>query len=311
MFIMNRIYISLLLIVLFFSLFFVVKSYYEKRKHISLPKKFYMRKGYLKQVINTLNKIVKYPSDDVYLDFSHIEEITKGSYMVLLAQAEKALTSGKLILIHNKFPKSKKVLEILSEQKNYIHKNINLTAIDAISTATVDTKVVSDILTELRRIGINEDYRIFYDFLVELIGNAAEHGIQNKNINWWLLYYRVPELKSFKFVFVDMGVGIIGSYKRSKLQRFIKLKQSSWIIQQAFNGQLGSSTGQSNRGRGLPFIKHCVEKGFISNFILITNNVSLHHENGELQVSSNPNFVGTYLSWTVSKENFISWKNSK
>ena len=76
-----------------------------------------MRKGYLKQVINTLNKIVKYPSDDVYLDFSHIEEITKGSYMVLLAQAEKALTSGKLILIHNKFPKSKKVLEILSEQK--------------------------------------------------------------------------------------------------------------------------------------------------------------------------------------------------
>ena len=270
MFIMNRIYISLLLIVLFFSLFFVVKSYYEKRKHISLPKKFYMRKGYLKQVINTLNKIVKYPSDDVYLDFSHIEEITKGSYMVLLAQAEKA-----------------------------------------ISTATVDTKVVSDILTELRRIGINEDYRIFYDFLVELIGNAAEHGIQNKNINWWLLYYRVPEQKSFKFVFVDMGVGIIGSYKRSKLQRFIKLKQSSWIIQQAFNGQLGSSTGQSNRGRGLPFIKHCVEKGFISNFILITNNVSLHHENGELQVSSNPNFVGTYLSWTVSKENFISWKNSK
>lgn len=288
-----------------------MKSYHEKKKHIHLPKYFYMRKGYLKQVINTLNKIVRYPSFEIYLDFSPIEEITKGSYMVLLAQAEKALSSGKQILIHNDFPKSKKVLDVLSEQKKYVHKNINLTATNAISTDTVDTVVVSDILSDLRRIGINEDYQIFYDFLVELIGNAAEHGIQNKKINWWLLHYRVPEQKSFQFVFVDMGVGIINSYKRSKLRHRIILRRSSWIIRQAFDGKLGSSTGQSNRGRGLPLIKHCVEKGFISNFMLITNNVSLHYANKELQISRNPNFVGTYLSWTVSKENFISWKNSK
>lgn len=299
-----------ILIVLFAVIFFIERLY-NKKKNIVLPRNFYMRKGYLKETIRSLRKLVRYPSDEIYIDFSEIEGITKGSYMVLLAQAEKAFQIGKQILVYKRFPKSREVLDILGDQKSYIHKNINLTNTRAMTNTKVDTRLVDEIVTELKRIGIGDYYQAFYDFLVELIGNATEHGIQHNNINWWLLRYRVPEQKLIKYVFVDMGVGIIRSYKDSGLLKLRCFKTSKWIINNALEGKLGSSTGEYNRGRGLPLIMHCVEKGFVSDFVLITNNVSLQYINGKIEIDRNPDFVGTYLSWTINKENYIKWKNSR
>lgn len=284
---------------------------YIKRKRIILPALFYMRKDHLNKVIPALRKLINYPSREVYIDFSQVEEITRGSYMVLLAQAEKAIKIGKDIYVFKRLPKSKSVLNILGYKGNIIHKDIDLTKGNALTNNTVDTQMVDDIVSELKRIGINEYYQVFYDFLVELIGNATEHGIQHNKISWWLLKYRVPEQKAFKYVFVDMGVGIIRSYRESKSLGINHFRSSKWIIKNALEGKLGSSTGQDNRGRGLPFIRRCVEKGFISDIILITNNVSLQCLDGKIIENSNPDFVGTYLSWTISKENFIRWKNSK
>ncbi|EKN09448.1 hypothetical protein HMPREF1076_04477 [Parabacteroides goldsteinii CL02T12C30] len=276
-----------------------------------LPPLFYMRRDYLHKVIPTLRKLIKYPSNEVYIDFSEVEEITRGSYMVLLAQAEKAMKMGKVIYVFKRLPKSQDVLKILGYKDKIFHKDIDLTKGNALTNNTVDTQMVDELVSELKRIGINEYYQVFYDFLVELIGNATEHGIQHNKISWWLLKYRIPEQKAFKYVFVDMGVGIIRSYKESKSLGINRFRSSKWIVNNAFDGKLGSSTGQDNRGRGLPFIRSCVEKGFISDFILITNNVSLQCLDGKIVENSNPDFVGTYLSWTINKENFIRWKNSK
>lgn len=294
-----------------FVLIVVAGLQYIKRKRIILPSLFYMRKDYLHKVIPALQKMIKFPSNELYIDFSQVEGITKGSYMVLLAQAEKAIKIGKIIYVFKKLPKSQEVLKILGYKGKIFHKDIDLTKGDAFTNNTVDTQMVDELVSDLKRIGINEYYQIFYDFLVELIGNATEHGIQHNKISWWLLKYRVPEQKAFKYVFVDMGVGIIRSYKESKSLGINRFRSSKWIVNNAFDGKLGSSTGQGNRGRGLPFIRSCVEKGFISDFILITNNVSLQCLDGKIVENSNPDFVGTYLSWTINKENFIRWKNSK
>ncbi len=299
----------------FLLLFFIVCIYYyHKRSKVILPAKFYMRLGYLNKVVPALRKIVTYPSDTIILDFSNVEEMTEGSYMVLLAQAEKSIINGKKIRISSNPPKSNEVINLLRTQKKYLHKNINITndvIPNAESNQILDPKIVDEIVSELKRIGINEYYQPFYEFLIELIGNATEHGIQHKEINWWLLRYRNAQKKCMTYVFVDMGLGIIKSYNNSGLLRKYMFKDPRQIPIDALYGRLGSSTKEPNRGHGLPQMRKLVEKGYISDFVLITNNVSLQYINEKFIVVKNPNFVGTYFSWTINKDNFIKWKNSK
>ena len=76
----------------------------------------------------------------------------------------------------------------------------------------------------------------------------------------------------------------------------------------ALEGKLGSSTKQPNRGRGLPQLRHMVEKKWISDFVLITNRVSLRYINDSFVIKQHPNFVGTYYYWTINKENYTVWK---
>ena len=80
------------------------------------------------------------------------------------------------------------------------------------------------------------------------------------------------------------------------------------ILLYALEGKLGSSTKQPNRGRGLPQLRHMVEKKWISDFVLITNRVSLRYINDNFVIKQHPNFVGTYYYWTINKENYTVWK---
>jgi hypothetical protein len=274
-----------------------------------------MRHGYLDKVIPALRRIVNYRGKRVYLDFSEVEDITEGTFMVLLAQVEKAFEEkNKEVYMFKKLPQSRKVLSLLGKPKKVKHQNIRITNDVLPGTLTnqkLDTDFIDELVSELKKIGLTTYYRPFYDFLVEVIGNAIEHGIQKKKINWWLLRYRTPYKRGMTYVFVDMGMGIIKSYKNSGLLRRYTFKDVKKIPLDALYGRLGSSTKEPNRGRGLPQIREIIEKGYISDFVLITNNVSLRYVNGKFEVSKNPNFVGTFFSWTINKENYIQWKNSK
>lgn len=281
-----------------------------------MPPKFIMRREYLGKVVPALRKIIDYPLWMVYVDFSKVEEITDGTYMVFLAQVEKAIINkNKRVRMYvKKLPKSKKVLNTLMKQTKYEHQNIRITSNVVPNLAgsfdKVEPEFIDKIVQELKKIGISEYYQPFYDFLIELIGNATEHGIQNKNINWWLLRYRELDKKMMRYVFVDMGNGIIKSYEKSGLRKkFTFNKDTKNIPLDALNGKLGSSTQEEGRGRGLPQIREIIENGFVSNFVLITNTVSLCYSDGKFDASTNPDFAGTYYTWTINKEDYTRWKN--
>ena len=89
---------------------------------------------------------------------------------------------------------------------------------------------------------------------------------------------------------------------------FSKELNDEEILLYALEGKLGSSTKQPNRGRGLPQLRHMVEKKWISDFVLITNRVSLRYINDNFVIKQHPNFVGTYYYWTINKENYTVWK---
>lgn len=309
---------------------FATYCYTKKSITIKFPEHFFMQQGYLKSVIPALKKIVSTTKNIVYIDFSSVQGMTEGSYMTLLAQVEKAYmkNANKTIRISLNLPRSKEVINILVKQKKYKHTNIKLTS-DVINKAInkvkltsadiphaevnqiIDTDYADATVLELKSIGIKDYYQPFYDFLIEVIGNASEHGLLNKNINWWMLKYKDQSRKCMTYVFVDMGLGIIESYRRSGLLKRYSLRDKKKIPLDALYGKLGSSTKKDGRGRGLPQIREAVEKGIVSDFVLITNSVSLHYIDSKFVVTTNPNFIGTYFSWTINKENYLTWKNSQ
>ncbi len=292
----------------------------KKTLKLFIPKEFVLEQLHLDKIVPILNKIYSTRCTNVLLDVSQVENISEGAYMVLVAQAEKAYIKDKdkRIQFYSLNPRAKKIIEIIGKQKGYAHINVKVFSEGgqgdkekAISDRYIDTDLADRMVSELKRIGIREYYQPFYDLLIEVIGNATEHGIQNKNINWWLLRYRDYQERCMRYVFVDMGLGIIESYKKSGLLNKYSEKNLKQIPIDALNGRLGSSTREDGRGRGLPQIREAIEKEIISDFVLITNRVSLRYINGKFTVSTNPNFVGTYFSWSISKNNYYAWKNTQ
>ena len=76
--------------------------------------------------------------------------------------------------------------------------------------------------------------------------------------------YKDPNQTNMHYVFVDMGGGIVNSYKN---QGFINQSDTEeYMILDAFEGKLGSTTKEPGRGNGLPLIWENVQKGWISDF---------------------------------------------
>ena len=94
--------------------------------------------------------------------------------------------------------------------------------------------------------------------------------------------------KVAKYTFVDMGSGIVASHKKAGLPIKYFLLGQKQIVKDTLFGRLGSSTKVSNRGKGLPQLRDMIERHIISNFVLITNNVSLTFENGSFVAKTNP-----------------------
>lgn len=282
---------------------------------IKLPAFFSLRGVNLKESVNAINKLIYYKNKTLSLDFSEIKEMSKGELLVLYAQLEKSiLTNQNKIYRIGKLPSEKNVKSLLktSEKIFHINKQISISEIsEPDKEKLLNPNLIDLIVKDLKKIGIKEYFTPFYEFLTELIGNAVEHGIENKNINWWLTQEIDTKKRTIKFSFVDMGSGIINTHKKAGLPFKYYFLNDSKIVLDAFKGTLGSSTKQSNRGKGLPQLMSMIENEYISNLVLITNNVYLRYENGVFVEASNPNFIGTYFSWSIDQNNYLKWKKLK
>ena len=293
----------------------LIYRYVKGKKVLVLPANFLIENFCIDSTIKVLRGMMTTRQRKVFLDFSQLKSLSYEAYLILLAQAEKAYFKKKAIYITN-IPQIATIRTILFG-KNSNHKTVrryfdiseNKEQSTFIRNAKIPPNLILGIETELKRIGI-KDYFEFNSFLTELVGNAIEHGISEKKINWWMHYYLDRKTKCVHFMFVDMGRGIVSSYKDAQLipDRHASIAD---VLMLALNGKLGSSTKQANRGRGMPQIKRMVEKKCISDFVLITNKVSLRYIDGSFVTKEHENFIGTYYSWSVNKENFSSWKNSE
>lgn len=255
-------------------------------KIVLLPRKFLMEREFLALTIKTLKRFITIKDEQLAINFSELEEIRKGDLIVLFAQIEKSIFSnGNKIYRVGRFTSVKILKELLKSNTSVLHKYMEISIPylnDSEKQKLINPFLIDSIVKDLKKIGIKDYYFPFNVLLTELIGNAVEHGIENRKISWWLTHEIDRIGKSIKYTFVDMGTGIIQSHKKAGLPiKYIFLGDKK-IVKDTFFGKLGSSTKFSNRGRGLPQLRDMIEKQIISNFVLITNSVSLNFENNFL-----------------------------
>lgn len=293
-------------------IYFFRKIIYETyEKKVIFPKKIDMSRENFPDLLDILEIIYGSNYKHLILDFKSVDTITHSAYMVILAQVEKTIFKKKKkpIILANRNNVS--VLNILfNNNTNLYHKHFTYDRLKEIfpnKSKEVQPEITLTLEKDLRKIGIYDFYEL-NTIITELLGNAVEHGIKNKDINWWLHHRYDSKSKSVKISFVDMGIGIAGSYRKAGFPAGYKDIGDQQIIKDAMDGSLGSSTKDSNRGKGLPQILNMINKQWISDFILITNRVSVRYIDGKLQYQDHTNFVGTFYSFSVNINNYRKWQ---
>jgi hypothetical protein len=284
------------------------------QKTIKLPREFVFKSSSLKTVISVLVRLSNLRRKEIHVDFSRIKQVRKGDLMVLMAQLEKLATKRKQIKFKN-IPNS--VRNLLSEKVVHFTTNTNILN-NAKFAKKANPTIVENLVRGLKKIGINRNsvsgftfYERVEALLSEIMGNAVEHGIRNRNINYWLTS-EIDSNKQMVVTFVDMGKGIAYSHKKSKL--LLKYRMAGWfsdnkIVMDSLLGKLPSSTQKPNRGKGLPEIRETIiERSIVSDFILITNRTLIQYKDNKFTSTKVANFKGTYYCWTISKNNFEKWK---
>lgn len=279
-------------------------------KVIKIPKYFLLKDKFIYRTVSFLRKLITTRDKSLAINFSQLKDSTKGDIMVFIAQLEKSVFEyGKQFYRNGKLPPSKKARKLLLFSDKMVHENKPLppNLSDAERASLVNPKLIDSIVKELKKIGIKEYYSPFFIFLTEIIGNAVEHGIENRKINWWLTQDIDRESKMIIYTFVDMGNGIIDTHKKAILPIKYWFMRDSRIVLDALYGKLGSSTKQANRGKGLPQIRKMIEAEIVSDLVIITNRVSIRYQNNSFRSTKNPNFVGTYYCWTINQNNYNKW----
>ncbi|MGV0846828.1 hypothetical protein ACTS9T_09705 [Empedobacter falsenii] len=136
----------------------------------------------------------------------------------------------------------------------------------------------------------------------EIGGNAVEWA-KSKN-DMWNISVKYEE-NMVKFTVCDLGRGIIDTLFIEKFIQLVDImhfRDNLDILKRAFLQKYGSSSQEINRNRGLPMIKKLYDDKFISNLVVITNNVILSYDNKSYCLNNNFQFGGTYYYWEIIKK---------
>ena len=141
--------------------------------------------------------------------------------------------------------------------------------------------------------------------ILEICGNSIEWSGTNEK--QWLLGIKYENNKTI-FTVTDVEKGILNTLHRKfgkKIADKLFLRSENEILERAFDKKYDSSSGESNRNKGLPSIKTQFEEGKILNLKVLTNNVILHFDNknnSKTFVKGSPRFKGTFYQWEINKD---------
>ncbi len=261
----------------------------------------------------------------IILDFSNVRQIDYAIISVLKALIEEL--SSKKIAVCGNFPEDNICKNYLAEsgflnsmtdfkgkkyKKNH-ESEIMLFEQGKNTLSQQENAKLGEKIKWIRKHLTNEEkhFNPLKTIILEICGNSIEHNDED-NKKW---YFGV-KFQDDKVICTatDIGYGILNTLKRDLKSGFIDFlgsRNEIEFLQGAFIQKYGSQTREQNRNKGLPAIKKAYEKGYISNLLVITNNVILHFDDQKKSIifKNNKQFTGTFYQWEINKNSF-STKNS-
>jgi hypothetical protein len=154
--------------------------------------------------------------------------------------------------------------------------------------------------------------RVLLELMLNTNNHASLYGQGEKH--WWLTMNHFAEEKKVLFSFVDYGVGIFRSLDnkpvgnkfarwREKLGSWLEGKSNADVLQQILSGDFHRRvSGQEFRGKGLPGIAQAFQRGWLSQLVIITNDVYFNSASRKVMTLKHP-FDGTLVSWEIHNSN--------
>jgi hypothetical protein len=205
--------------------------------------------------------------------------------------------------------------EFVEQDRYVVH---GTSAIRTHADKEVDPELTASLITsagktvwgsECRSQGIQ---RVLLELMLNTNNHASLHGQGEKH--WWLTVNHVPEQNKVLFSFVDFGVGIFRSLDHKPIgNKFARWrdKLAGWwdgtsnveVMKQILSGDFHRRVaGQEFRGKGLPGIAQAFQRGWLSNLVIITNDVYVDLGRDKTMTLKHP-FEGTLVSWELEMTN--------
>lgn len=246
------------------------------------------------------------------VDLTNVKKIDYAAINILIAIARDL--KNKRVIMEGTFPKDSNCKDMMIESGflKYLYcynrsSHINKSSSDIYffkkgvgKLSDEDTTTISRIVRKSVKHLTNTESKhpLLRSLLLEICGNSIEHS--NSAGQLWLLGVKY-EPNQVLFSFTDIGLGILKTIcrKNSYLVKEL-LKSDIQILEGAFDKKYGSRTKESNRNKGLPFIKVCAKEKMAENLIVITNGVSLYVDDSKSK-HLNDEFGGTTYQWQITK----------
>lgn len=288
---------------------------YKKRLLVKmpLPKIFSLMENPVETIIfiNDLKKL-ELTANTVYLDMSEVITITSGTIALLLSVVNNLASRG--IIIIGNTPTNPQAEEILDLSGFFSHVNGKAKYKSNNNSNTIveqrNKRVVPQVSAKIIRnamktvLGKEQRNKKLQGLFVELMANSVNHGFPGiKNKKWILSASHYAKDNIVSFSFIDNGVGILNTIKQKfGRQIYTYFNGKNDLLLTAFQGNIGSRTGLSYRGRGLPFILEKYNKNYISNLFILTNNVILDFKNSQF-IDLSVSYSGTFYYFEINKDN--------
>ena len=243
------------------------------------------------------------------IDMSQIEKIDNLSIMMLLSNISHASQKG--LFVSGNYPNNPEAEYIFSHSGFLSHmQTLNKKApsisesdglIMNLGTNTFQSENADILISNvIKRIsGSKRLYQRLNGIVGEMGGNAIQYAYHDKK---HYIFGCFPEKDKVSFVFADSGYGILNTLRNTLGKQMVDMIMTRGpvsVLEGAFNQKYGSKTGEDNRNRGLPFIKQTDIDGYISNLLVITNNVLLNFAKPKKSLKFASNYSGTVYFWQV------------
>ena len=125
--------------------------------------------------------------------------------------------------------------------------------------------------------GEEQHFKPMYTMLIEMCSNSVEHANRNEQDKNWVVSVSYEE-DCVRFIVVDTGEGILRTIHKKWPERFMDsvYRNDGDVLSDILDKGYQSRTKEINRHKGLPRIKECHDAGFVSDMMILTNNVILY-----------------------------------